>query len=106
MPSAVASGEVFVTVGTTLFDALIRAVDTEECVSALARKGYTSLVLQIGKGAYKPYGSYEGKGVQTKWFDFAPSLGEHMNRASLVISHAGSGSIFEALRAKKPVVVV
>uniref|UniRef100_A0A7S0RJT0 Glycosyl transferase family 28 C-terminal domain-containing protein n=1 Tax=Pyramimonas obovata TaxID=1411642 RepID=A0A7S0RJT0_9CHLO len=104
MPAGGASGEVFVTVGTTLFDALIRAADTAECASALADKGYSSLTLQIGKGSYKPCNAH--KILDTKWFEFAPSLGEHMSRASLVISHAGSGSIFEALRAKKPLVVV
>ena len=104
MPSGVASGEVFVTVGTTLFDALIRAVDSAKCVSALALKGYTSLVLQIGKGSYKPY--IDNGIMPTTCFEFSPSLGEYISRASLVISHAGSGSIFEALRAKKTLVVV
>mmetsp|Transcript_40269 Transcript_40269/g.67511 ORF Transcript_40269/g.67511 Transcript_40269/m.67511 type:complete len:170 (+) Transcript_40269:618-1127(+) len=97
-------GEVFVTVGTTLFDALIRALDSVKVVTALARKGHTSLVFQIGKGAYKPY--VDNGIMPTKYFDFAPSLGECMSKASLVISHAGSGSIFEALRAKKQLVVV
>ena len=45
---------VFVTVGTTLFDALVRIVDTKEVKQELIRKGYTHLVLQIGRGSYTP----------------------------------------------------
>lgn len=39
-------------------------------------------------------------------FDFAPSLASHVASAALVVSHAGSGSIFEALTARKALVVV
>ena len=45
---------VFVTVGTTLFDALVRTVDTKEVKQELIRKGYTHLVIQMGRGSYTP----------------------------------------------------
>lgn len=45
---------VFVTVGTTLFDALVRAVDTKEVKQELFRKGYTHLLIQMGRGFYTP----------------------------------------------------
>lgn len=45
---------VFVTVGTTSFDALVRAVDTREVREALFRKGYADLVIQMGRGSYTP----------------------------------------------------
>jgi len=45
---------VFVTVGTTLFDALVRAVDTQEVKEELYAKGYTHLLIQIGRGSYIP----------------------------------------------------
>ena len=45
---------VFVTVGTTLFDALVRAVDTNGVKQELLRKGYTHLVIQMGRGSYNP----------------------------------------------------
>lgn len=45
---------VFVTVGTTSFDALVRAVDTQEVKEALFRKGYTDLLIQMGRGSYIP----------------------------------------------------
>lgn len=45
---------VFVTVGTTCFDSLVRAVDTQEVREALFKKGYTHLVIQMGRGTYIP----------------------------------------------------
>ena len=45
---------VFVTVGTTSFDALVRAVDSQEVRETLFRKGYTHLVIQMGRGSYIP----------------------------------------------------
>eukprot|EP00877_Chromochloris_zofingiensis_P004111 jgi/Chrzof1/13700/Cz08g08190.t1 len=41
-----------------------------------------------------------------RYFDFTPSLAEHISAADLVISHAGSGSIFETLTAGKALIVV
>jgi beta-1,4-N-acetylglucosaminyltransferase len=45
---------VFVTVGTTLFDALVRSVDTKGVKQELLRNGYTHLVIQMGRGSYTP----------------------------------------------------
>lgn len=45
---------VFVTVGTTSFDALVRGADSREVREALFRKGYTDLVIQMGRGSYIP----------------------------------------------------
>lgn len=45
---------VFVTVGTTSFDSLIKAVDTQEVKDQLSRKGYTHLLIQMGRGVYIP----------------------------------------------------
>lgn len=45
---------VFVTVGTTSFDALVRAVDTPEVKNELFKKGYTDILIQMGRGLYIP----------------------------------------------------
>lgn len=45
---------VFVTVGTTSFDSLVKAVDTQEVKDQLSRKGYTHLLIQMGRGVYSP----------------------------------------------------
>ena len=49
-----ASKTVFVTVGTTLFDALVRVVDSLEVKQELLKRGYTNLVIQMGRGSYTP----------------------------------------------------
>lgn len=106
---------VFLTVGTTKFDALVAAADDPALADALADAGYTRLVMQVGCGEYKPHrlmpaagaktGRYTGK-LDVEWFDFAPSLADYMKAADLIISHAGSGSLFEALRLRKVAVAV
>lgn len=45
---------VFVTVGTTSFDALVSAVDTENFKKELYARGYTHLLIQMGRGSYIP----------------------------------------------------
>lgn len=45
---------VFVTVGTTSFDTLVKAVDTEQVKAELLGKGYTNLLIQMGRGSYIP----------------------------------------------------
>lgn len=98
---------VFVTVGTTLFDALVRAVDTSQVKRELYAKGYTHLLIQIGRGSYIPSRSTgEDGSIEVDYFTFSSSIAESLKSASLVISHAGSGSIFETLRLGKPLVVV
>lgn len=98
---------VFVTVGTTLFDALVRAVDTLEVKQDLYAKGYTHLLIQIGRGSYIPSRSSGGDGsIAVDYFTFSSSIAESLRSASLVMSHAGSGSIFETLRLRKPLIVV
>ncbi|CAM6127062.1 unnamed protein product [Calypogeia fissa] len=99
--------KVFVTVGSTLFDALVKAVTTHECLQVLQRLGFSSLVIQLGKGTFlPPKGTGEEENVEVECFTSAPDLVEQIGTAALVISHAGSGSIFETLRAGRPLVVV
>lgn len=97
---------VFVTVGTTCFDALVKAVDSPEVKEALSEKGYTNLLIQMGRGTYVPSKVSGGATLQVDHFKFSPSIADNMRAASLVISHAGSGSIFETLRLGKPLIVV
>ena len=47
-------GQVFVTVGTTLFDALVKEASSPQCRQVLVDLGYTSLIIQLGKGSIKP----------------------------------------------------
>ncbi|RWR79735.1 UDP-N-acetylglucosamine transferase subunit ALG13 isoform X1 [Cinnamomum micranthum f. kanehirae] len=98
---------VFVTVGTTCFDALVKVVDTQQVKEELARKGYTHLLIQMGRGSYIPStSSGEDGSLAVEYFTFSPSIADYMKSASLIISHAGSGSIFESLQLSKPLIVV
>ncbi|KAJ7973382.1 UDP-N-acetylglucosamine transferase subunit ALG13-like protein [Quillaja saponaria] len=97
----------FVTVGTTCFDALVRAVDSQTVKQELFTKGYTHLLIQMGRGLYIPTKSEGGDGsLAVDYFTFSSSIADHLRSASLVISHAGSGSIFETLQLGKPLIVV
>ncbi|XP_076934672.1 uncharacterized protein LOC143601045 [Bidens hawaiensis] len=98
---------VFVTVGTTSFDSLVRTVDSDQVKQALSEKGYTHLVIQMGRGSYIPKKcSDEDGSLVVDHFTFSSSIADYLRSASLVISHAGSGSIFETLRFAKPLIVV
>ncbi|GFR49184.1 hypothetical protein Agub_g11208 [Astrephomene gubernaculifera] len=104
---------VFVTVGTTKFEALVERVDSIELLHILRDKGYTRLIIQKGNGVYcptkvVPKGQTKARteGIDVEYFDYSPSLASYITSAALVISHAGSGSIFETLTAGVPLVVV
>ena len=125
---------VFVTVGTTRFDALIKTIDSPQFATVLLEKGYTSLIIQAGSsenyrihqlvppsatsGTFKKNttsGGGDGKVEKDReeedilnitWFEYAPSLASYLDSASLVISHAGAGSIFETLGRQVPLLAV
>lgn len=83
---------IFVTVGTTDFDLLVRAMD------ALAPDLGESVVAQIGRGQYVPQ--------HMEWFRLAPSLEPYMEQADLVVSHGGLGTVIEVAGLGKPLVAV
>ena len=69
---------------------------------------------QVGNGNYKPCrllppGQSRGchqSGLNVEWTDYLPSMAHLMASAALIISHAGSGSVFEALRLRVPLIAV
>lgn len=97
---------IFVTVGTTKFDELIRTILNSEILEALSTKGYNELILQIGKSSILPDCTPRCNFLKIEYFQLCPSIEDYVASADLVISHAGAGSILEALDAKKPLVVV
>lgn len=83
---------IFVTVGTTPFDDLIRRVDH------LMNRSELTVRFQIFDGAYKPRsGSY---------FRFTNNIQEMYDWADLVITHAGAGSIYTLLEQRKRLIIV
>ena len=85
MAGKVGHKRIFVTVGTTSFDELIKTIDSEEFLRAVRRAGYDSIVAQIGRGTYVP--------TTIDYYRFKPSLDDDFAAADLVISHAGAGSM-------------
>jgi len=75
---------ILVTVGTTDFDDLVRAMD------ALAPTLDEEVVAQTGRGRYVP--------LHMQHFDFAPSLEPYYARARLVVAHGGLGTAIEVLQ--------
>lgn len=112
-PSASSSSRgVFVTVGTTRFDALIAEVAGAPFCERLAALGFEWLRLQVGRGdAPAALGDAEDEerrigGLRVSWFRFTPTLPAEMARARVVVSHAGAGSVLEALELDRRTVVV
>jgi len=88
---------IFVTVGTQLpFDRLIRAVDEWS-----ARNNRNDVFAQIG-----PQTAYRPRHIQWSHFVAAPECRRWVERADLIISHAGMGTIISALELGKPLIVM
>ena len=89
----------FTTVGSTKFDALVRAVLSKPVLTALRLQGYTTLVVQCGTSEVDLGASggiiagditkLQKDGLDIEMWKFKPSLDTEYDRADLVISHAG-----------------
>ncbi|KZT26267.1 glycosyltransferase family 1 protein [Neolentinus lepideus HHB14362 ss-1] len=106
---------VFVTVGSTRFDPLIEASLSTAVLQALHSRGYTDITVQCGssRGAgdlalpsEAGTASLMKDGVSVEAWRFKPSLQDEYERADLIISHAGSGTILDVLRMGKTLIVV
>ncbi|KIV98589.1 uncharacterized protein PV09_09623 [Verruconis gallopava] len=112
----------FVTVGATAaFDALVRAVLDASFLQALAKQGYTNILVQFGKDGRQLFtdlavaiGRNGIYGLKVQGFDLTRKLREAMRltraeqgrREGIVICHAGTGSVLDAIRIGVPVIVV
>ncbi|RDX56706.1 glycosyl transferase [Lentinus brumalis] len=105
---------VFVTVGSTRFDALVQTVLSEPVLDVLRKRGYRTLDVQCGNSDFDT--SHLRRDADDHWqragdletsiWRFKPSLKEDYERADLIISHAGSGTIIDVLRLRKPLIVI
>ncbi|KAG0305238.1 N-acetylglucosaminyldiphosphodolichol N-acetylglucosaminyltransferase catalytic subunit alg13 [Dissophora globulifera] len=102
------TNNVFVTVGSTRFDRLIAAISSPPFLAQLLSLGYTHLTVQHGQSPFPTSLSSlaHDLGLHLDAYTYKSSLRDDMERASLIISHAGSGSILEALRLNKNLIVV
>lgn len=126
---------VLVTCGATVpFPALMEALCTEQVLETLIKYGYERMLVQMGRGfldrwlqlvrdCAQPAESAfpitklgcHGEPSVTRFhdaleivaFDYSDRIQELIaGEADLVLSHAGTGSILDAITAKKPVIVV
>lgn len=87
---------IFVTVGTQLpFDRLISAVDEWAGLRQIS-----GVIAQIGPTSLAP------KHVTVKPFVAAEEFQKFVSEASLIVAHAGMGSIITAMELGKPIVVM
>ncbi|HMQ50549.1 MAG TPA: PssE/Cps14G family polysaccharide biosynthesis glycosyltransferase [Anaerolineae bacterium] len=84
--------QVFVTVGSTDFDALTQTVD--QLAPELNLQGH----MQIGHGRYCPQ--------HLPYFHFCRSLTSYYTQASVVIAHGGLATTMEVLKLGRPLVSV
>ena len=83
---------IFVTVGTTTFNPLIKKID--ELVAR--EKINDTIIAQIS------YGNYIPKHIQ--WFRFDPHLEKYFKSANTVITAGGAGTLFELCKSGKKVI--
>ncbi|XP_004685774.1 PREDICTED: UDP-N-acetylglucosamine transferase subunit ALG13 homolog isoform X1 [Condylura cristata] len=95
----------FVTVGTTSFDDLIARITAHDSLQIIQSLGYNRLVLQVGRGSVVPE-PFRTESFTLDVYRYKDSLKEDLEKADLVISHAGAGSCLETLEKRKPLIVV
>jgi len=96
---------VLVTVGTTLFPELISKIDSIKFGNLLKHLGYTGIHIQYGKGK-PPVNIQTTPDFPCEIFDYKSDLTNEINQCSLVIGHAGVGTIFDVLENQKNLIVV
>jgi len=86
---------IFVTVGSDLpFDRLVKEID-----QWARQSGRADVFAQIGRTPWRP------AAIQSCAFLHPQEYKEHMARASVIIAHAGMGTILSALKMRKPILV-
>ena len=94
---------IFVTVGTTLFSSLIDNIINRHTINYMIQNNYTHLIIQYGKDqkpkidpvTVLPEHAHK---IHIELYDFKPSLYDDMYKASIIICHAGAGTLTEAIR--------
>ena len=85
---------VFVTVGTTEFDELIKVVDL-----TCGNRPELKIVAQVSRSStYKP--------VNIAYFKFSNDIESYIDKADIIITHAGAGSVYSMLEKGKKIIVV
>jgi len=85
------SRRAFVTVGSTKFPELVRAVLSPATITLLAELGFDELCVQYGtdKQLFVEETRQKSETLSITGFDYSPSIEQEMENADLIISHAG-----------------
>ncbi|KAJ3189380.1 N-acetylglucosaminyldiphosphodolichol N-acetylglucosaminyltransferase catalytic subunit alg13 [Gaertneriomyces sp. JEL0708] len=105
-PTVAAGPRVFVTVGTTSFTALVDLVTSIPFLQALSDEGFRHITIQHGRSPIMLPVLKDSLPLTMHAYAFKPNLAQDVESADLIISHAGTGSILEALYARKKLIVV
>lgn len=104
-----ALSNVFVTVGTTSFDELIKEVTSDRVLERLRSRGCKRLVLQVADGLCKvnERDIAAEHGIRVECYVFK-DIGIQLDimEADLVIGHAGAGTCMDILEGEKPGLIV
>ncbi len=97
-----------ITVGTTKFENLIRAIDTKEFYMLLDDHKFTDLVIQKGSGQYEPkeYKDVSFSNLEITVGKLFSNFEEMIRQSEIVISHAGAGIILESMKNERKLIVV
>jgi beta-1,4-N-acetylglucosaminyltransferase len=100
--------QMLITVGTTKFENLIKAIDRSEFYNLLDKNGFTDLVIQKGIGEYEPneYKNINFNNLKITVGKLFNNFEEVIRQSEIVISHGGAGIILESLKNGKKLIVV
>lgn len=101
----------FVTVGSTRFDKLIEKLLSDESLNQIINLGFARLIMQVGQSDYDPKKFAQLKSslslqIELELYEYKSSIAEDIERADLVVGHAGAGTCLEVLRANKRLLLV
>ena len=102
------SRTLFVTVGTTNFPSLVAAASAPAFLAAALRHGFSDVLIQHGTGpppTPAPAPAPASPCARLSAYALKPDISADLRAAALCVSHAGAGSVFEALRARVPLLV-
>ena len=98
--------QILITVGTTKFENLIKAIDRDNFYNMIIKNGFTKIIIQKGYGEYIPenYKKFENK-IKIQISEILNNFENIIKSSEIIISHGGAGNILESLKNKKKVIV-
>ena len=98
--------QILITVGTTKFENLIKAIDDEKFYELLINNGFTKIIIQKGYGEYIPqnFKKYENR-IKIQISEILNNFENIIKTSELIISHGGAGIILESLKNKRKLIV-